>query len=291
MKKGKFSKTAEQMAISRAIEAMKPDNERICYDPYALKFLSKRNAFLIKNKFFRNSITCFIELMFTGHHYYVIARTRFIDDLLIQSIDAGIKQLIIMGAGFDSRAYRLRQLGNVRVYEIDHPDTQNRKIEKIKDVSGSLPKNVAFVSHDFNTENFMEKLFRSGYDKNSKSLFIWEGTTPYLAEHSVDETLTSISKHSCRGSFILFDYILKSVIDETCEFEGALREYRYMKKTAEPLIFGLEKDMMESFLEKRGYKIISDVSSDFLKKKYFTEKHSTIKIKPWWRIVFAIIEG
>jgi methyltransferase (TIGR00027 family) len=291
MKKGKSSKTAEQMAISRAIETMKPENERVCYDPYAIQFLSKKYSLPLKFKFFRNSITRFIELMFIGHHYYVIARTRFIDDVLASSVGAGIRQLIIMGAGFDSRAYRLRQLENIRVYEIDHPDTQNRKKERIKELSGNLPKHVIFIPLDFNTENFMEKLIRSGYDKNATSLFIWEGTTPYLTEHSVDETLTSISKYSCKGGCIVFDYILKSVIDETCNFDGALREHRYMKKTTEPLIFGLEKERMGSFLKKRGYSIVMDVNSDYFHNKYFSEKQDKIKIKPWWRIVQARIEG
>ena len=290
MKKGHSSKTAEQMALSRAIESFKPENERICYDPVAFKFLSKKYSIPLRFKIFRCLIQYFIESFFIGHHFYVIARTRFIDDAIKECANNGIKQLIILGAGFDSRAYRLNCLKNIRVFEIDHPDTQLRKIEKVKELFDEIPGNVVYVPVNFLTDNFIDKLLESGYEKDSKSLFVWEGTTPYLTEPSVDESIQNISKHSCKGSYLIFDYILKSVIDETCVLEGAKREYNYMKKTSEPLTFGIEKENMEIFLKERGFNILKDIDAEYLKNVYFSQQNMNKKVKPWWRIVFAINE-
>ncbi len=175
----------------------------------------------------------------------------------------------------------------MKVYEVDHPATQTIKKEKVKNIFGTLPEHVVFVDVDFNYEKIDINLLKSSYKRDLKTLFIWEGTTPYISPESVDETLTFISANSGTGSPIIFDYILKSVVDGTCELEGAMNEYRKMAKTNEPFILGFEEDKINSFLSKRGFENIKDVGADYLKNIYFAGKYPGRRIKPWWQIVSA----
>jgi methyltransferase (TIGR00027 family) len=287
MKKEKSSETAMQMALSRAIESLKTEKERICYDPLAKDFLTLKYKILIQNKLLRNSVVKIIDQLFIGHHYYVIARTRYIDDFLQECCANEIQQVVIMGAGFDSRAYRYDDLKEIKVFEVDHPATMAIKKEKIQKELGSLPNHVVYVSIDFLKEKLSDKLVQYGYNGNLKSLFIWEGTTPYLIPESVDETLAFVSSNSGKDSSIIFDYILKSVVNGTCDLEGAKNEFEKMNKTSEPLTFGIEKEKIESFLVDRGFQNVKDVGSEYLKELYFKDQHRNRKIKPWWRIVHA----
>jgi methyltransferase (TIGR00027 family) len=287
MKKEKSSETAMQMAFSRAIESLKTEEERICYDPLAKDFLTLKYKILIQNKLLRNSVVKIIDQLFIGHHYYVIARTRYIDDFLQECFANEIQQVVIMGAGFDSRAYRFDDLKEIKVFEVDHPATMAIKKEKIQKELGSLPNHVVYVPIDFLKERLSDKLVQCGYSGNLKSLFIWEGTTPYLIPESVDETLAFVSSNSGKDSSIIFDYILKSVVNGTCDLEGTKNEFEKMNKTSEPLTFGIEKEKIESFLVDRGFQNIKDVGSEYLKERYFKDQHRNRKIKPWWRIVHA----
>jgi len=287
MKKEKSSETAVQMALSRAIESLKTEKERICYDPLAKDFLTLKYKILIQNKLLRNSVVKIIDQLFIGHHYYVIARTRYIDDFLQECIANEIQQVVIMGAGFDSRAYRFDDLNKITVFEVDHLATMTKKKENIQKELGSLPNHVVYVPIDFLKEKLSDKLVQCGYRGNLKSLFIWEGTTPYLNPESVDETLAFVSSNSGKDSSIIFDYIIKSVVDGTCDLEGARNEFEKMNKTSEPLTFGIEKEKIESFLVDRGFQNVKDVGSEYLKELYFKDQHRNRKIKPWWRIVHA----
>jgi len=98
MKATRSSTTAEQMALSRAIETRKPAAERICCDPLAERFLGPKYRMLLWGRPFRDVVEGLIERRFAGHHYYVIARTRYFDDLLQQRLADGAEQLVILGA-------------------------------------------------------------------------------------------------------------------------------------------------------------------------------------------------
>lgn len=290
MKQEKSSETADQMALSRAIESVKPEYKRICHDFYARHFLSFKYAVLVSNSLLSRFTEWMIERLFLGHHYYVVTRTRHIDDCLLKCADGTTKQLVIMGAGFDSRAYRFaKQLGEIKVFEVDHPATQARKMAKVKKILGALPENVVYVPIDFCREKLGEKLVSSGYDEKSKTFFIWEETTPYITAQALDETLAFVSSRSAVGSSIVFDYILKSVVQGTCELEGVKREFGYMAKTSEPFISGIEECEIESFLYERGFGTVKDVGADDLKEAYLNGKNSSIRIKPWWRIAYGAV--
>lgn len=287
MNKEKPSRTAEQVAISRYIESTKPADERLCYDPYANEFITtKLYSLLPRSRMLRTFAVGVMAFLVRGHHYYVVMRTRYIDDYLNKCIEDGIQQIVIMGAGYDTRAYRFKKIEKIKIFEIDYPTTQEAKKTIIKKIFKVLPENVIYISIDFTKEKLADVLFRNKYNKKLKTLFIWEGTTPYITADSVDETLSFIRSSSGKGSSIIYDYILKSVIDGTCRFKGAQWEFDYLRRKGEPYTFGIEEDKIIQFMEERNFKNVVSIGSDELKKIYSLNNRKTA-IKEWWRIVHA----
>ncbi|MFA0822677.1 MAG: SAM-dependent methyltransferase [Methanomethylovorans sp.] len=274
-KKKGSSLTAENVAFVRALESLKPEGERICYDPYAVRFLSPQYAMFMEMAAHNPSKT-----PFPGVHNSLAARVRYFDDFLKGFVDDGLEQLVILGAGYDTRAYRIEGLRDkVRVFEVDQPGTQNVKMEKIKDIFGSLPDHVTYVSVDFETENYGQRLIEHGYEKFQKTVFIMEGLIYYLEPKAVDDMLSFIVKNSGTGSAIIFDYVYKSSIDRTdgicgikckaCDQNEIKNGIKDMAQHGETQKFGIMDGMLESFLIQRGFSHVCSVNSKDYKKAYF----------------------
>jgi methyltransferase (TIGR00027 family) len=300
MEEGKPSFTAEIDAIIRTVETRKPETERLCYDPFAIGFAGTTNRIVGKIPPLRKLALWYLE----KKHPFILdcipARTKYIDEYVNKGIDDGIQQLIILGAGYDSRAYRIERLKEkVTVFEVDHPATQKQKIEKLKKIMDFLPSNVVYVPIDFNKEALPQRMFQSGYEKEKKSLFIWEGVTPYLAAEAVDETLHFVARNSGAGSSIIFNYILKSVVDGTCQLEGA-REIRrafsrggiadFSSNRGDRLMFGIEEGTIERYLSERGFQQIKDISGDYYEAEYFTGPNRNRKGCRLCRVVYATVK-
>ncbi len=286
MKEEKVSHTADGVAAIRFFESLKPEGKRVCCDPYAKEFVGRRFRLLVGNPFLRYIVLPYYERILPGIIGLVIARVRYIDDYLKECIDDGVEQLVILGAGYDSRAYRFEELkAKVTVFEVDHPATQKAKIEKVKKILGSLPDHVVYAGVDFTKEKLDEKLIQSGYDTDLKTLFIWEGVTMYLSLKDVDETLSFVASKAGDGSSIVFDYIYRSVLDKTCD--DAIRLVNYCEKAGEPWTFGIEEGRIESFLSERGFHQIKDVNCEYLKEAYFKPVNESRKITPLAGIVHA----
>lgn len=257
---------AELAASHRAEESTKPAGERICYDQYAIHFLSPEALEILKDPV---ELKAFIEQvgpLAQGIGNSMRARARYFDDFVKKSVNEGLEQLVILGAGYDTRAYRIEGLEDVKVFEVDHPDTQHFKIQKIKEIFDLTQDNVVYVPVDFETQTLNQDLFE-GYDHLKKTLFVMEGLIYYLTPKSVDQILSFIAGNSSNGSIILFDYFHQCVIDETCE-AGKLFRY-YAEPVGETLKFGLKEEAVEKFLLERGFSNIENVTSEDYKKAYF----------------------
>jgi len=170
------SKTAETIAMVRVNESRKPEAERVCHDPYAIRFISqgvldfaahnpeKYKAFVARN-----------ERLVPGASNSIVARVRFFDDIVKFSIDDGIEQLVILGAGYDTRAYRIEGMNKIKVFEIDHPATQKIKIEKIKEIFNSLPDHVTYIPLDLEVDKFGQWILESKYDSSKRRSLSWKG--------------------------------------------------------------------------------------------------------------------
>ncbi len=221
---------------------------------------------------------------------YLAARTRYIDDYLQTCLnEGGLAQLVILGAGLDSRAYRFEGLmGRVKVFEVDHPTTQQDKVKRVKKILGQLPEHVTYVPIDF-IEETLRKLFDFGYDKQRQTLFIWEGVTPYLAPEAVDDTLKFVWKNSGQGSSIIFDYVYAAALTTAHKRGEIARMQRYSQFTGEGLVFGIEEGKVEAFLSRRGFIHIKNATGADLERAYFTGVNQNRPVAPVYAIVHATV--
>jgi len=288
MKKGKPSATAEGNAALRAAEWLRPEDERVCYDQFARRFLGLRFGVVVRSRLLTRIALWYAERIIPGAADSLVARTRYIDDYLKQCIDDGIEQLVILGAGYDSRAYRFDELRpRVRVFEVDHPDTQQAKIQKVKRIFGSLPSHVTYVGLDLDEKKLGEGLLKAGYRKDKKTLFIWEGVTVYLTPEAVDETLAFVAENSGKGSSIIFDYAFQFALDATSDSEEAKKWRKAYERRGEPPKFALKEDEVEEFLSKRGFYQVKSVSMESLENVYFRSKGISRKVTRLGAIVHA----
>ncbi|MDD5368765.1 MAG: SAM-dependent methyltransferase [Anaerolineaceae bacterium] len=283
MRKNQSSLTAAGIAIARAVESEKPADERICYDPYARQFVPAWMYFVLG--FF---IKCgYAEWRGPGVNGFLVARDRYMDDVLQSYLDKGLQQLVILGAGYDSRIYRFDLTGRVKTFEVDHPATQLDKLARLRTIFGEVPGHVCYVPVDFNTQTLEGCLLEAGYEPKLKTLFIWQGVTMYLNPESVDATLAFVVKQSAPGSAIIFDYVYKAVLDgvqKQIEI-GNLRRYRFM--TGEGLTFGITENAIEAFLKERGFREVQDINANDLKAAYFTGKRAKRKVAGGYGIVIG----
>lgn len=261
---------AELIAVHRFMESARPEGERICYDPFAVHFISPEMMKTIeetaRDPARAKAMSEHYERLIPGLTYSIRARVRFFDDFVKRSADEGLEQLVILGAGYDTRAYRIPGLENVRVFEVDHPGTQSAKTEKIKEIFGMLPDHVRYIPVDLAAEDLGQGLLAKGYDRSRNTLFLMEGLVMYLSPEAVDGMLAFMVENSGAGSAILFDYFQGSVVDGTCEAGRNIRDY--VKQVGEPLMFGIEEGMVEKFLEDRGFSRVKSVTSEDYKKLY-----------------------
>jgi methyltransferase (TIGR00027 family) len=283
MRKSQSSLTASGIAIMRAVESERPADERICYDPFARRFVPGWLYYLMR--FFIR--TGYAEWRGPGVNGFLAARDRYSDDVLQKFLNEGLQQLVILGAGYDSRAYRFN-LAGMKVFEVDHSATQADKLAKLKAIFGKIPEHVTYVPVDFNTQTLEARLLESGYDPKQKALFIWQGVTMYLTNEVVDSTLAFVVNHSGAGSAVVFDYIYRSILDAQKHGEiKNMRRYRFM--TGEALTFGIPEGRVETFLKERGFHSVKDVDVDYLKATYFIGKNAGRAVVGGYGIVIGAI--
>lgn len=266
MKQKQSSTTAEGMALVRAIESSRPEGVRICYDPIA-RALVPGISFTLSKLVIDSGI--YEQFFATGAIEFIAARERYIDDFLKASLSEGLDQVVILGAGFDTRAFRMAGIEKTQVFEIDHPATQAEKLKRLKKVINPLPDHVTFIPVDFNTQSLGERLLASGYNEQGKTLFIWQGVTMYLTAEGVDRTLGFIASHSGPGSAVIFDYFFNEFLRDTSR-PDVKRIRRIVQVIGEEHLFGIDEGQLEPFLTQRGFRDVRNADAEELKQLYFT---------------------
>lgn len=216
----KSGQTAFNVAAGRLAEQYQPKEIRLFTDPVIKNLFSWPIRFLMGFKIIRDWLLRFSDNKTKGIYGSQICRTKYIDDSLQSAIESGSEQVVILGAGLDTRPYRIPGRDHIKFFEIDMPSIQDYKKKKTENYLGSLQDNVVFIPIDFNIQTLDAVTARKGLDFSKAAVFIWEGATPYITKEAVGNTLLFISKSSS-GSIVLFSYILKSVIEKNSDIEGA----------------------------------------------------------------------
>jgi methyltransferase (TIGR00027 family) len=271
MKAHQPSRTAEHNALFRAMESVRARQERIVDDWMAEQFLGI--PFRLVARLSRNSacamLLChYIDYRWPGSRTSLIARTRLIDDYLVYALANGIQRVVILGAGFDSRAYRITGAKSALFFEVDHPNTSEVKKAHIRGVFGRLPEHVKYVPVNFQRDSIREALEASGFTPYTRSLFVWEGVSNYLTEGSVRNTLEFIGG-LVEGTALIFTYVDEAVLRNPKQFAGGDEVQRTFARLEEPWTFGLHPDHVSEFFQQCGLCLDSDLSAAEYRKRYY----------------------
>lgn len=287
MPKNKSGQTAFGAAAIRLIEQYQPESMRLFTDPVLQYFFGGPIVFMFKFGFMRNWMIKLSNQQVGGIYGSLVCRTRYIDEKTQQAVANGIRQVLILGAGLDTRPYRLSGMNSVQFIEADMPSVQEFKKEKVKKHFGSLPLNVVYVPIDFNNQSLREALKNHSFDFSKPTLVIWEGVTQYITGEAVDKTLEFVSTLPA-DSYLVFTYILEEVIDKKSTIKGAKELMEFFEKRNSPWQFGLNPSGINSWLEKYGLQLVEDAGAEFYTEHYLKPIHRTLSVAPIERIVFAV---
>ena len=289
----KQSSTGYGPAVMRAMENLLPEDKRLFADPYSEKFLSplyKVFVVLMRSPTMLNLMVKLREKLTPGIIGGLICRTRYIDDAVNDALGEGFEAVVNLGAGMDTRAFRIPGIEKVNYFELDLPELVQAKRAYIDKNTGGLPSNVTLVPVDFNTQDIGEELKKAGYTLSSRTLFIWEGVTQYISREAVDNTLKYVAR-AASGSRIVLTYVLKSFIDGSQVPDGLKSVYNLVLKKKEPLWFcGFDPAEMPEYLSKFSLHLIEDVGPEEYLERYLRPRGRDLTVMAIERAVLAEVK-
>jgi methyltransferase (TIGR00027 family) len=281
------SRTALGAAICRLIEQYQPEETRLFSDPLAGELVGAPIRWLMRLPAVRNLTVKQTDAVATGIYGAQICRTRFIDDAVRAALSRGIRQLVILGAGLDTRPYRLPGIQRVKVFEIDLPSVQDAKKKRIRNYIGRLPDHVAFIPIDFDTQSLESVLDGTAFDPSRPAIFVWEGVTQYIMEDAVTQILRFIGK-CAPGSIVAFTYVLKSVIERRSAIEGADHMMDVVAKQT-PWVFGLEPSRVADFLKPFHLPLTAHVGAAEYEERYLKPVNRKLAVFEGERVAEATV--
>jgi methyltransferase (TIGR00027 family) len=259
------SRTAQFVALYRALETYETRRPPLFRDPYARAFLTPRMALLVlaaRAPIMRGLIERYADRRSPGSRTSLIARTAYIDDAVRASLATGVDQLVILGAGFDCRAHRMPELRGVAVFEVDRPDTQAAKRARLAEAPG-----LRYVAVDFLRDQVGDRLAAAGWDRARRTMFVWEGVTAYLTEAAVTSVLDWLGT-TAAGSTVVFTYLHAGLLDGTRHFPGGGRVMENVRRLGEPWIFGLHPEAVGAFVARSGLRLRDNLGADDYRRRY-----------------------
>lgn len=259
----KISETAIIVASLRVLSNYEVDEKFRCNDYYAELFLPDERRIPIRDSQTRELIKKSIP---KGMYEYVIARTKYFDNIFTEAIKQDIAQIVFLGAGLDSRPYRFNHLlKNTMIFEVDGPATQEYKRLHLKSDINSY-KNIQYVSADFENGDLFPKLINQGYKPADKTLFLWEGVTFYLSGDAVLRMLNDIRENSAHGSKVCFDFQSMKNNDEL--IKTGLKE--------ESVKFGMEEGKTADYHSSIHYSIIEHLDSKEIEQRFLKKENGDL---------------
>jgi methyltransferase (TIGR00027 family) len=289
----KPSSTAYGVAFLRAAENLLPQDKRLFEDPYSANILPPIYKFFViimRPPRIWNFLMNMREKSTPGVVGGILCRTCYIDDVLTNAIKEGVGTVVNLGAGMDTRAFRIPGVENIQYYELDLPELQIVKRSYIDKDIGELPSNVSLVPIDFNSQDLGEELKKAGYTLSSKTLFIWEGVTQYISKEAVDNTIKYVAQ-AHTGSKVVFTYVLESFINGSCVPNGLNSLYKFFLKKKKPLWFcGFEPAEMREYLSKYSLSLIEDIGHEEFLERYIKPKGRDLAVMEIERTVLAEVK-
>jgi methyltransferase (TIGR00027 family) len=273
MHEAKPSRTAFRVAIRRAAHQIF-DTPRVLDDPFAVRIIGAEYAARIKAGVTENS-----GLISKSLRAFLVARSRYAEDELARAVSDGVRQYVVLGAGLDTFAYRnLHASAGLRVFEVDHPATQEWKREKLRAAAINIPPETVFVPVDFERETITDGLQRVGFAPKEKTFFSWLGVTPYLTDRAFTETLGFIASMPT-GSGVVFDYAVPRASLKLLERLVFDRIAARVKTAGEPFQLFLDPKHLAERLHQMGFTHLEDLGVDEINARYFAGRTDKLRVR------------
>jgi methyltransferase (TIGR00027 family) len=223
----------------------------------------------------------------------VILRSRYTEDALHRAVEQGMRQYLLIGAGFDSYALRRPPAAqNVTVFEIDHPATQNFKLQCMSAAQLELPALVHHMAADLSRQDLRSVLARSPMRAEEPAFFSWLGVTMYLSRQANQDTLRAIASTAARGSEVVFSYVDQATFDQPTEVPAAVKALRAeVASVGEPFMSGFHPATLEEEMHSLGLRLLEDISDAGLVRRYDPDNRNGFAAGERSRIAHVRVEG
>jgi methyltransferase (TIGR00027 family) len=273
MVRGQPSQTAEAVCWMRASEQRHAPADRIVDDPYAKLFLGPMLRAALATWEGSGRFGVLADRFTPSLVTWVLCRHRYIDDCLLGALAGDVEQVVVLGAGYDMRAYRFaRELGDRPVFEVDYPATSQRKARIVARHLRELPAaNVRIVEVDFQTDSLRDRLHGAGLRQGARTFFLWEGVAMYLSRDAVKGTLAELRDMSAARSEIALD--LWRLPEGADVLSAAARlSANALDLIGEPVTFAIHPEDTGPFLERLGYRVLEIAESPALQQRYVRDR-------------------
>lgn len=263
------SQTAEVVCFMRAAERLVPIEHRVLDDAYAAWFLGA----LWRARLAGMRVAGGPRVLSTLSNY-IVARHRYMDDVVAARLaDPAITRLVVLGAGYDMRAWRFAdQLGGRPAYEVDHPATSGRKAKIVERHAAQRPAGLDLrrVTIDFQTETLPERLATAGFEPGEPTIFVWEGVSMYLSRAAVKHTLSTLASLGGPGSTLTMDFWQ---MPDEATLRGAWHRVSgaFLGVFGEPITFGSHPEDVPGLLEREGWEVTDIAGAQQLGERYITD--------------------
>jgi methyltransferase (TIGR00027 family) len=250
------SRTAEINAAMRAAEDHHEPGRRLFHDPFARCFVQRQayRALGALPSTARAALRVF-DRVYGGLHAEIMLRNCYYEAELLRAHETGLRQLVLLGAGYDSLAFR-RLLEGLTIFEVDAPATQRLKRTVLaRHARLRARSRVVYIECDFERDHLPEVLCGNGFDPSRPCLVVWLGVSYYLSDAAVRRTLIDIDSLTVPESALIWDYMDYRVIDGSTPCPGARRAAASVAKRGEPYVFGLGREEVADVCAQAGFEI------------------------------------
>jgi methyltransferase (TIGR00027 family) len=220
----------------------------------------------------------------------IFARARFGEDLLDEALAAGVAQYVILGAGFDTFAYRRRDVsdgGCVRVFEVDHPRTQAEKLRRVERAGWPAPRGLVHVAVDFTTDDLAERLRAAGLEPGQRTFFSWMGVTYYLDRAAMEATFRALAGLGAPGSTVVFDHLDDAAFDPARQTPRMRLTLELVARVGEPMKTGLAPAEMAACLRACGWEASEQLGRAELQARFFDQRGDGYRARDHFHVVSA----
>jgi methyltransferase (TIGR00027 family) len=263
----KPSRTAQRVAMRRAAHQLL-DEPRVFDDPLAVEIAdgpSERPP--EAQQPYSRALRAFIAV-----------RSRYAEDQLARAVERGVRQYVVLGAGLDTFAYRNRfRSDGLRVFEVDHPATQEWKRAQLRARGIAIPPDMTFAAVDFERQSLEDGLIAAGFERHRPAFFSWLGVTPYLSRAAFDATIQFIARMP-EGSGVVFDFAVERRLLSPAQQLALDALSARVARAGEPFQLFFDPAALAGDLARLGFRDIEDLGCDEINARYFAGRSDGLAV-------------